>query len=320
MTIEQATNQIYIVEENVLLNEPSNENTPFILANGNILQYADFEEFYSGGEIDGTTMAGIYYEENAIQKLSRLPNWISIYVRLNAEMLDLAKCEIISYKRCINRHEGYLERKFEVITECKHRLEVTVQRFLSLANTEISAIKYKVKSLNFEGKISFTPVLDGEDRITDGIIKEPQWNVLQSRAQMNVAHLWLQTRKTNLQVCQAMTFEFTKNNSPLKTNPTKIEKQKVAGFSFGADVKSGESVCVFKYVAHLNSLHHPYKELTELARNNATESRNIGWDELFVQNKMAWSEFWTKSNITLVTNSVDNAENIRKQYNTLQFY
>jgi maltose phosphorylase len=317
MNQEQFTNPLYFVEETNLSNHTLIENSHFTQANGHILQQADFEEFYSGSEVLGTTMAGIYCIENDVQQLSVLPNWISIYVRLNAETLDVAKCEMVSYKRIMNIQEGYLERKFEVISECKHHLEITVQRFLSLANKEIGAIKYKVKSLNFEGRISFYPLLDGNEQLVDGTTKEPEWNVLQSKTQTTVAHLWIQTRKTNLQVCQAMTFDFTKNNSPVKINPTKIEKQKVAGFSVGTDVKAGESVCVFKYVAHLNSLHHPYKELTVRACNVALEAKNNGWDELFLQNKMAWIECWKKSDAALSTHSPIIQESIRTQFNTL---
>lgn len=317
MNQDQITNESYFVEETNLPNHQLFENSLFTLANGHILQLADFEEFYSGSEVLGTTMAGIYCIENDVQKLSVLPNWISICVRLNAEMLDLAKCEIVSYKRMLNRQEGYLDRKFEVITECKHHLEISVQRFLSMANKEIGAIKYKVKSVNFDGRISFSPVLDGSDQLVDSKISEPEWNVLQSKTQTTVAHLWIQTRKTNLQVCQAMTFDFTKNNSPVKINPTKIEKEKVAGFSFGTDVKAGESVCVFKYVAHLNSLQYPYKELPERTCNVALDAKNKGWDELFIQNKMAWLECWKESDAELSTNSPITQESIRKQFNTL---
>lgn len=319
MNHDETTNQLYIAEEMTLLGQQQPENNAFVMANGHIVQMDDFEESYSGRELGGTSMKDIYCLKNDVQQLAKLPNWINIHVRLNAEMLDLAKCELVSYKRMINLQEGYLERKFEIITECKHQLEVSVQRFLSLSSPEIGAVKYKVKSVNFNGRITFTPTLDGDDKIVNGMIEEPEWNVLQSKTLLDVAHLWIQTRKTNLQVCQALTYDFTKNNSLLKTNPTKIEKQKVAGFSFGTDVKAGESVCAYKYVAHLNSLSHPYKELTECAHNRVMEAKESGWEVLFAQNKLAWMEFWKNYEQNRGSKNALTLQEIIAHYKTLQF-
>jgi maltose phosphorylase len=115
---------------------------------------------------------------------------------------------------------------------------------------------------------------------------------LQSRTQREVAHLWIQTRRTNFQVCEAISYDLFKNNAQIKTNPTKIEKQKVAGFSFGTDLKSGDSVCVYKFVAMLNSLNHNYKELTVRACTKALLAKSTGWNELFEENSQAWMQKW----------------------------
>jgi len=264
----------------------------FSLANGQIGQRANLEEFYSGGTILGTNLSGVYCSKNDEKTLSNLPNWTSLNVRLNTELVDLAQCEVISFRRTLNMKQGFLERKFEIKTAKNEHIEVSVQRFLSLAQTEIGAIKYAVKSIDFVGRITFSPIIDGDFNSFEAPDNEPEWNVLQSKIQQDVAHLWIQTRKTNFQVCEAMTFDFFKNNAQIKTNPTKIEKQKVAGFSFGTDMKAGDSVCVYKFVAMFSSIQHPYQELTSKACEKAYQAKSTGWNELFDENTQAWQQHW----------------------------
>ncbi len=264
----------------------------FCLTNGKIGQRASFEEFYSGETTNGTYLSGVYCSENDAKTLSNLPNWTSLNVRLNTELVDLAQCEVIRFRRTLNMKQGFLERNFEIKTANNEHLEVSIHRFLSLAQTEVGAIKYSVKSLDFVGRITFSPIIDGDFNSFEAADNEPEWNVLQSKIQQDVAHLWIQTRKTNFQVCEAMTFDFFKNNAQIKTNPTKIEKQKVAGFSFGTDMKAGDSVCVYKFVSMLSSLNYPYLELTTNACQKAIQAKNTGWIDLFEENNQAWQQHW----------------------------
>ena len=268
----------------------------FSLGNSHMCNHAHFEEFYSkdteiGCYVSSVTKFADTNDEFADQ-LSNLPNWLSLHVRLNAEMLDLGRCEVVDYRRVLNMQQGYLERTFEVITATGHHIEVSVQRFLSLAQSEVGAIKYVLKSLNFEGRVAFVPVIDGGFNAIYAPDDEPQWNVLQSRTQQDVAHLWIQTRRTNFQVCSAMTYELFKNNAPVKSNPTKIEKQKVAGFSVGADVKTGDTICIYKYFSVLSSLDHYYQELTTKSCELALKAKHSGWNYLFAEHSLAWAQKW----------------------------
>jgi maltose phosphorylase len=233
-----------------------------------------------------------------------LPCWTSLKVWLNAEQPDLALCEVKSFRRTLNMQQGMLERTFEVVTPNGHNIEVSVQRFLSMAQTEVGVIKYAVKSLDFVGHIAFSPVIDGDFNSRYNPDSEPEWNVLQSRTQREVAHLWIQTRKTNFQICEAVTYDFFKNNAQIKTNPTKIEKPKVAGFSFGIDMKAGDAVCVYKFVAILSSLNHPYQELTTRGCSKALALKAIGWNELVEENVAAWEQKWPAAGLKL-TGKID---------------
>lgn len=300
-----------IIEEGFHQNKQLASESIFSLGNGHIGQRANFEEHYSGETMLGSYIAGIYYPERAERgnwkngysdtndKIVNAPNWTVISVRLNDNRLDLADWDIKNFRRVLNMREGFLERTFEATSFKGHRIQVSVKRFLSMAETEVGAISYTVKSLNFEGRISFLPLIDGDVRNQYTNYDEPFWNVLQTKTEQDVSHLWAQTRKMDFHVCGALTYSFYKNNEQLNVNPTKIEKEKVAGFSVGTDIRIGDTVCLNKYVAIISSLNHPREELTVRACALARASKKKGWNQLFEEHTAVWAEKWLKSDIII---------------------
>jgi maltose phosphorylase len=300
-----------IIEEGFHVNKQLASESIFSLGNGHIGQRANFEEYYSGETMLGSYIAGIYYPEKAERgnwkngysetndRIINAPNWTAISVRLNDDRLDLAEWDIRDFRRVLNMREGFLERTFEAISSKGHRIQVSVKRFLSMAETEVGAISYSVKSLNYEGRISFIPLIDGDVRNTYTNYNEQFWNVLQTKTEQDVSHLWVQTRRMDFHVCAALTFVLYKNNEQLNVNPTKIEKEKVAGFSVGTDVRIGDTVCLNKYVAIINSLNHPREELTERACTLARAAKNKGWNQLFEEHTAVWAQKWLHSDIII---------------------
>jgi len=270
----------------------------------------------------GSYIAGIYYPEKAERgnwkngysetndRIINAPNWTGISVRLNDERMDLAEWDIQNFRRVLNMREGFLERTFEAISLKGHRIQVSVKRFLSMAETEVGAISYSVKSLNYEGRISFLPLIDGDVRNKYTNYNEQYWNVLQTKTEQDVSHLWVQTRRMDFHVCAALTYVLYKNNEQLNVNPTKIEKEKVAGFSVGTDVRIGDTVCLNKYVAIINSLNHPREELTERACTLARAAKTKGWNQLFEEHTAVWAQKWLHSDV-IIDSDVEAQQAIR---------
>jgi len=311
-----------IIEEGFHMDSQLISESIFSLGNGHMGQRANFEEYYSGETMLGSYIAGIYFPERADRsnwkngysetndKIVNAPNWICISVRLNDERLDLGSWDIHNFRRVLNMREGYLERTFEVTSPKGYRIQATVRRFLSMAENEIGAINYMIKSINYEGRISFLPLIDGNVRNYYTNYNEPFWNVLQTKTEQDVSHLWAQTRRLDFHVCAALTYEFYKNNTLLNVNPIKIEKERVAGFSVGTDIKKGETVCLKKYVSVMSSLNHPREELTDRARNLARAAKQKGWDKLFDEHKAVWDEKWLQSDV-MIENDVAAQQAIR---------
>lgn len=293
-----------IVEEGFNASVQLDSENDFSLANGHIGQYGNFEEYYSGKSRTDSYISGVCYPEftkvekgdnsfiNQNNQFLNVPNWTGIIVRLNDEVLDLATWELQSFRRVLNMREGFLERSFEITSPKGHHIQVFVKRFLSLAEKEVCAISYSIKSLNFDGRISFMPIIDGDIKVQNDDNNEQLWSILQIKTQQDVSHLWAHARRMNFQFCGALTYVLYKNNEQLKINPTKIEKERVVGFSVGTDVKSGDTLCLNKYVAIIDSLSHLINDLPEYACLIATNAKKKGWNKLLEEHSAVWAEKW----------------------------
>ena len=141
---------------------------------------------------------------------------------------------------------------------------------------------------------------------------------MQSKTQNDVAYLWNQIKLKDFHVCSALSYVLYKNNEQLKPNPTKIEKEKIAGFSVGTEVKSGDTVYLNKYVAILSSLKHPRQELTEKACNLAREVKQKGWIQLFEEHAAVWAEKWLQTNTPTIEDKEKQQEICYREFKNLQ--
>ena len=83
----------------------------FSLGNGKIGQRGNFEEDFSGNQSIGNYISGIYYKDKTkvgwwkkgypdyFAKMVNCPNWNTIRIEINNNVLDLNKCKVYSYKR-----------------------------------------------------------------------------------------------------------------------------------------------------------------------------------------------------------------------------
>jgi len=285
-----------VVEEGFKLDNQVESESLFALANGHIGQRGTFAEYYSGDSRPASRIAGVCYQEPDCKEVKWLnvPNWNGINVRLNDEVLDLAVWTVENFKRELNLRDGLLERSFKATSPKGRQIEVCVKQFLSMAEKEVGAFNYSVKSLNFVGRISFTPIIDANITNQDSTDNEQLWNMLQVKTQQDVSHLWAHARRMNYLFCGALTYMLYKNNEALRVNPTKIEKERVAGFWVGTDVKADDTVCLHKYVAIIDSLSHSNDDLTDYACSLAIDSRQKGWKKLLEENSLAWVDVWAQ--------------------------
>lgn len=324
------TDEWNIIEDSFHPDQLRMSESIFSLGNGRFGQRGYFEEPYSSDSYRGAFVAGItfldqtrvgWWKNGFPRYYTRIPkaaDWSRINLRLIDEELDIATWDVNSFYRRLDMKEGISYRDMEVTSPRGNRIRIHVEHITDMARPHLCLIKYRVTSINYAGKVSLVPVLDGS---TTDDTEHPNvkiWNILRSGVTSDCAYLWTQTRREDAQVCYAMTCSFFKNGKETAgANAIRIEKEKQSGFSVGTDVKPGDHVTLVKYIALNTSLYHERNELVEHSVIEAREAKSIGWDTLLEEHKQAWQSIWDETDV-VIEGDAEAQQGIR--YNIFQLY
>ncbi|WP_199118185.1 glycoside hydrolase family 65 protein [Pedobacter sp. ASV28] len=283
----------------------------FSLGNGRMGQRANFEETYSGETLQGNYIAGVYYPDKTrvgwwkngypeyFAKVLNAANWIGLSIKIDGEELDLAKAKIQEFSRELNMKEGYLQRKFKATLANGKQVQVSATRFCSIADDEVGALKYTVKTLNFEGTLTITSFIDGDIKNQDSNYDEKFWDFVADEVQENQTFLTLRTKKTAFEVCTASEMTIYKHAEPIKAILETIKKEKYIGQQFSVGLKANEEVSIVKIVANLSSENYAKDELLNQAKATLTKAAHKGFEVLLAEQTQAWAAKWEESDIVI---------------------
>ncbi|BEG98187.1 family 65 glycosyl hydrolase domain-containing protein [Bacteroides sedimenti] len=298
------TDEWNIIEEGFHVKDQRASESIFSIGNGRIGQRGNFEEKYTGDTLQGSYIAGIYFQDRTRvgwwkngypRYFSRMPNapyWSGINLRLIDEELDLELWDVDQFDRKLSMRDGISERTFTVTSPKGYTLQIHVERFYSMTQLNLCLIKYSVTSVNYEGKISLLPYINGDVVHESSNFNEKMWNIILAETTREYALLWAQTKREDSQVCCATTYQLFKNSKEITSRPIRIEKEKLVGFSVGSDVKPGERLSLIKYTSIVSSLYCDRKKLVEQSVSEAQKAKSTGWENLLEEQRKEWSKIW----------------------------
>lgn len=283
----------------------------FSLGNGRMGQRANFEEAYSGETLQGNYVAGVYYPDKTrvgwwkngypeyFAKVLNAANWIGIDVVIDGEQLDLAKCEVTSFRRELNMKEGYLKRNFRTKTKNGKEVEVEAIRFCSMADDEAGAIKYTITPINFGGLLTITPYIDGDVVNKDSNYDEKFWDEVKKEVWADGGYVQLRTKKTGFEVATGMKFTITKDDKPITISSESIQKEKYIAARVELQAAQGKAVTIIKYAANLSSQNYNAEELFAKLQGTLERISAKGFDTMLAEQAAAWAKKWEHNDIII---------------------
>jgi len=283
----------------------------FALGNGMMGQRANFEETYSGDTLQGTYVAGIYYPDKTMvgwwkngypeyfAKVPNAPSWTGIRVTVDGEELDLATCEVRSFRRELDMRRGVLTRTFTAVMPSGRVAEVTAVRFLSMSEPERAAIKYSVRLSGGSGTAVITPWLNADVRNEDANYEEKFWENESAETDGMKAVVIARTRKTAFTVATAMQNSFTVNGKPAGDGTVMDKTALMAGCTLTTKFSDGDTIEVCKYVAVLSSFNHPAEGLAAKAMAAAAGAADKGFTAMLGAHADAWQKKWEHGDIVI---------------------
>jgi len=283
----------------------------FSLGNGQMGQRANFEETYSGDMHQGTYVAGVYYPDKTrvgwwkngypeyFAKVLNAPSWIGIKINIEGQELDLAKCKVENFLRVLDMKQGLLTRSFSATLTDGKKVEVHAQRFCSMADGEVGAIKYSIKPISFSAKAKITLTIDADVVNKDSNYDEKFWDRVYEEAQMGWAIVNAQTKKTQFQVCTGIEYGFELNGQRTGGKVFTNTKDKYADNVVEIDLKEGAELTIYKYAVVLTSENHPKEKIVKSCLTKIDETSKKGFQKLLTDHAAVWAHVWSECDITI---------------------
>ena len=306
-----AVDEWKIIEEGFNPHHNKISESIFSLGNGRMGQRANFEEAYSGDTLQGNYVAGVYYPDKTrvgwwkngypeyFAKVLNAANWIGIDINIDGEQLDLAKCEVLQFRRELNMQEGYLKRNFTTKTAGGKIVEVVATRFCSMADDEAGAIKYTITPKNFTGHLTITPFIDGDVVNKDSNYDEKFWDEVKKESWNDGGFVQLRTKKTGFEVATGMLIRVFQGDEAVKLNTQAVTKEKYIAAKFKLQATEGQSISIIKYAANLSSQNHAAADLSSKLKETLQHIMSKGFDTMLAEQAEAWAEKWKMNDIII---------------------
>ncbi len=300
-----------IIEEGFHPEQHRSSESLFSLGNGHMGQRANFEETYSGESLQGNYIAGIYYPDKTrvgwwkigypeyFAKVLNAPSWIGLKITLNNQVLDLNILNIRSFNRTLDMREGVLHRSFEVEFGGGEIVEVSTERFLSIARQELGGINYSLKLLRGSGDCIVEFYLDGDIRNEDANYDEKFWEPIGAQIEGSFGGLTSKTKKTGFVVSTGMSTKILINNKPSDANISEVIKKDRVSLSYNINLEESDLLSIEKLAAIFTSRDHPVDKINGLAFDMCKKAKSLGYNKLKKEHVKAWEEKWKTSDIVI---------------------
>ncbi len=203
-------------------------------------------------------------------KILNACDFIGIHLNINNELIDLNELKVENFTRVLDMKNGDLTREADITLSDNSKIHIKSQRFVSMAEREIGAIKYSITPLTNDVHIHLNSCVNGDVRNTDANYDEMFWNEEDVFTEGNLSGVTLSTKKTNFlvsSVCKSLAFI---NDSEL--SGTANISNLSACTSFDADVKLNETFTLYKYFAVTTNRDYKNDQVTKRAVSAVTSA------------------------------------------------
>jgi maltose phosphorylase len=300
-----------IIEEQFKVENHKSSESIFSIGNGQVGQRANFEEDYSGKTLQGTYVAGVYYPDKTrvgwwkngypeyFAKVLNAPNFTGIRIFIDGEALDLARCNLISFKRILNMKEGILSRNFTAEMSSGKQVEVSTTRFLSMAVPETGAVRYSLTPVNSDLELKFVPFLDGNVVNEDTNWDEVFWDQISHEIAGNEGYIVSRTKKTGFELANGMYVETYIDRKEISQHPMNESKPGYVEAAYTVNLAKQSKLDIYKYIAVLSSLNHSKENILDHAKLVLKKAKETGFENMLSAHITKWAAIWEHSDIII---------------------
>lgn len=279
-----------VIETEFNLNELHHKETVFTLGNGYLGTRGTFEEGYPNDSA-ATIINGVYDDVAiATTQLVNCPSWLSLVVKVGEERFRLDAGELLYYERRLDMRLGLLNREVRWRSPQGHTVDFHFQRFASLADQHVLAIRCEITSQDFEGDIS-VEVEYNPQQDTQGV---QHWQTLNSGSAGNIVWLHSQTLHSGIELGMAAKLVVEGEEAAL-LGDGRGEQNTSPSLTKTFQCVPGQTVTVDKIVTLFTS--RDTETPMAAALNRLADEPS--YSTLFAAHIAAWEQVWQDSDIII---------------------
>lgn len=268
------------------------KETVFTVGNGYLGTRGSFEEGYLGA-MGATLIHGVYDDVPVVHtELANCPDWLPLVVIINGDRFRLDQGEILSYRRQLDVRRGVLSRDVRWRSESGYTVDIHLERFASLVDQHVLALRCQVTALNFEGKVEIQASINGYPD-NQGVMHWEwlnQGDVTTDEGD-HAAWMHLRTRNTGIELGMATRVTVSDANASVRVSGCQGYPSLAATFP----VQSGQTVTLEKLVTVFTSREE--KAPAQAAVDKIKQQPNYA--TLLSAQEAAWEEVWESSDVVI---------------------
>ncbi|MEH2374602.1 beta-phosphoglucomutase [Nostoc sp.] len=263
------------------------KETVFTIGNGYLGTRGSFEEGYPQAS-PATFIHGVYDDVPVVYtELVNCPDWLPLVVIVNGDRFRLDQGEILRYDRQLDLRYGLISRSLRWRSPSGNTIDISFERFASLADPHVLALRCHLTPVDFDGLIELQASINGYPE-NQGF---NHWEGLdQGKTDQGI---WLERRTRNSRIELGMAAKVTISGIEASLQVNTAPGYPTLSTTFFA--KAQQTVTVEKLVTVFTS-----REIeTPVPAAQEKLAHLPDYATLLKANEQAWSEVWQQSDILI---------------------
>ena len=287
----------------------------------------NFEEGYSGDQLQGTYLAGVWFPDKTrvgwwkngypkyFGKSINAPSFIGIGITVNYEKIDLAKIKFTDFYFELDMHQGLLTRSF-IYEGANTKVKFEFQRFLHIRLKEAALITVKATVLAGQAEIEFNSTLDGTVTNEDSNYNEHFWLSCNENAAKRSIQVITKPNPYDVPQFKVLLKTGLRNNNHVVKGTVKTATAKLSE-KLAVTLNAGESYTLEKDVIVITSRDVAPEKQSDRADELMQQLQSKSFAENLADHTAVWQKRWTKSDV-VITGNDEAQQGIR--FNILQLF
>lgn len=282
------------------------------LGNGYMGMRGFFEEDYSGDTLNGIYLGGVWYPDKTrvgwwkngypdyFGKVVNAVNFIKMHVKINGEVIDLAKDQFSDFELNLDMKKALLTRSFTV-TKGDAKVAVKFERFLSVAQQELSVQRVTVQNVG-SNKVDLVidSAIDGGVKNEDANYDERFWEVLSTEQGTDSGNVLAETTPNPFGTPRFTSGMEMRNVTDLTAEKVAQPSEKEVVNEFFGVLAPNESAQLEKRVIVVTSRDYDTQAaLTDAMHRLSDQVAGQSYDDLLTAHEQVWADRWNKSDIVI---------------------